>query len=94
MTMNSMYNKIEINKDLFSSNEIHNFYDCQCWYKSNDEGDINNDQQINLVMDFNEDCRNKQQQERMKEAETEENILKNANQEEKEGEKQDEGVCN
>lgn len=74
-TMTSMYNKIDIDNDLYKSTEIDNFYDCNCWYKADSEGDINNDQQINLVMDFNEDCQEKQEQERMKQADKEQDIL-------------------
>merc|ERR1712228_1162162 len=59
MTANSMYNNIDFSKDLI---DIYNFYECECWYKANDEGDANNDQQISVHMDFNENCRQIQQQ--------------------------------
>ena len=75
MTMNSMYNKIDINNDLYTKLELHDFYQCKCWYKSNDEGDTNNDQQINIILDFNENCETIQEQKRVKEIKNENEML-------------------
>eukprot|EP01084_Bolivina_argentea_P138171 243317_1 len=54
MTMTSMYNAIDLKKDLIL---MHNFHECNCWYKPNDEGDTNHDERITIKVDFNENCK-------------------------------------
>eukprot|EP00485_Elphidium_margaritaceum_P005430 CAMPEP_0202709820 /NCGR_PEP_ID=MMETSP1385-20130828/21896_1 /ASSEMBLY_ACC=CAM_ASM_000861 /TAXON_ID=933848 /ORGANISM="Elphidium margaritaceum" /LENGTH=391 /DNA_ID=CAMNT_0049369187 /DNA_START=26 /DNA_END=1198 /DNA_ORIENTATION=- len=72
-TMTSMYNRIDADKDFIT--DIAHFYDCNCWYQANDEGDINDDMRIHIAINFNEDCVAMQTQKTAMEAEQAENAL-------------------
>eukprot|EP01084_Bolivina_argentea_P275559 469978_1 len=69
-TMASMYNAVDLSKDLVN---MHNFYDCNCWFKPNN-GDTNNDERVDIDISFDKNCR--QILEKMK-AENDENIWQN-----------------